>query len=377
MKIEFYFLGNSEKDSRITNLKNSLESENHDVSVVSFDWFTENFVTKKGKVNIYKLNKKFSLIFYLRFAIITLYHVIKSDAKILFAEDVYTLPFVALIGKIKRRKVIYNSREFYAFLGGLTERKKLQMAIAEIERIFIKFTDLVLTTGKMDSEFLEKLYKLKNTCVIRNIPLKKQTDEIIDLRKLLKIDNNKFIVLYQGVLLKGRGLEISLHAIKNLPECELVILGDGVLKEKLITITKQLNISYKVHFLGAVKHQELDKYTAGADVGLCIIENISISYYYALPNKLFEYINSGVPVIGSNLPQIKDIIKNYGVGEIIEIDNIGFNKQVERLVQSIRLMLNDKTEYNKYKVNCLNAANILNWEVEYQNAKDKLFEGVK
>ncbi|HPN38413.1 MAG TPA: hypothetical protein PL041_08410, partial [Melioribacteraceae bacterium] len=179
MKLELYFLGNADKDSRITNIKRSLNNEGHEVSVVSFDWFTENFKTINGSVNIYKLKKNISILFYIKFALITIKHLIKTDARILFSEDVYTLPFVSLIGRLRGKKVIYNSREFYAFLGGLTQRKKLQMAIAEIERIFIKLVNLVLTTGKMDSEFLEKLYNLKNTCVIRNIPLKKQNDEII------------------------------------------------------------------------------------------------------------------------------------------------------------------------------------------------------
>lgn len=376
MKLEIYFLGNANKDSRITNLKNSLENEGHTVNVVSFDWFTENFVTIKGDVNIYKISKKFSILFYLHFALITIRHLISSNAKILFAEDVYTLPFVGFIGKIKGKKVIYNSREFYAFLGGLTDRKKLQMAIAEIERLFIKFTDLVLTTGKMDSEFLEKLYKLNNTCVIRNIPLKKKTDEVIDFRNMLNIEKSKTILLYQGVLLKGRGVETILHVVSKLPMCDLVILGDGVLKDKLVSITKQLNIENRVHFLGTIIHKDLDKYTAGADIGFCLIENISISYYYALPNKLFEYINAKVPVIGSNLPQIKQIVEDYKLGEIIEIDNISFDKKVDRIVDCVNKMLFDKQKYLYYKTNCEKAADELNWETEYLNAKNRIFEGI-
>ncbi len=377
MKLEIYFLGNANKDSRITNLKRSLEFDGHFVNVISFDWFTNNFNTINGTVNIYKLDKKFSVLFYLKFALITIKHLITSDANILFAEDVYTLPFVSFLGKVKGKKVIYNSREFYAFLGGLTGRKKLQMAIAEIERLFIKLTDLVLTTGKMDSEFLEKLYNLKNTCVIRNIPLKKQSEDIVNFRDMLNIEYKKTILLYQGVLLKGRGIETILYAMPELPECDLVILGDGVLKEKLIEITHKIKIANRVHFLGTIEHKELDKFTAGADIGFCLIENISVSYYYALPNKLFEYINAKVPVIGSNLPQIHQIVNHYKLGEIIEIDNINFELKVDRIVDCVKNMISNKEKYTFYKQNCENAAEELNWEKEYENAKDRIFEEVK
>lgn len=377
MKIEIYFLGNANNDSRITNLKRSLEVDGHSVNVVSFDWYTDNFNTIKGDINIYKLKKRFSVIFYVKFALITIKHLIKSDAKIVFAEDVYTLPFVSFLGKLKGKKVIYNSREFYAFLGGLTGRRKLQMAIAEIERLFIKLTDLVLTTGKMDSEFLEKLYNLKNTCVIRNIPLKKRTPDVIDFREMFNLSQDKIILLYQGVLLKGRGIETILHAIQKLPECELVILGDGVLKDKLVETAQRLNIINRVHFLGTIEHKLLDKYTAGADIGFCLIENISVSYYYALPNKLFEYINAKVPVIGSNLPQIKQIVDDYKLGEIIEIDNISFEKKVDRIVECVKNMISNKAKYNEYKKNCEIAAEELNWETEYEKAKIKIFDGIK
>ena len=78
------------------------------------------------------------------------------------------------------------------------------------------------------------------------------------------------------------------------------------------------NCSDRIHFLGAVNHNELLTYTASADIGLALIENISISYYYALPNKLFEYIMAGVPILSSNLPQMKKVIDDYQVGKYVD-----------------------------------------------------------
>lgn len=376
MRIDIYFLGNAFKDSRITNLTNSLEQDGYKVNVISFDWYTENFSEITGKISVYKLNKKNSLLFYINFALITLKHLILSDAQMFFAEDVYTLPFVATIAKLKRGILIYNSREFYAFLGGLTNKKLLQKTIAAIERFFIKKTNLVLTTGDMDSEFLEKFYNINRTCVIRNIPLKKSCEIKHDFRTELNIPENKTLLLYQGVLLKGRGLKLLIKSLTKLPDCVLIILGEGVLRVELEKLASELNVKNQVVFYGAIEQKELNKYTAGADIGFSLIENISVSYYYALPNKLFEYINANIPIISSNLPQMKKIIEQYDVGKIIDIENIDEKEKIERVVTCVMQLISSKESLDKYKENCKKASLELNWEEEYKRAKPKLFKDV-
>ncbi len=376
MQIDIYFLGNAFKDSRITNLTNSLKADGYSVNVISFDWFTENFTEIIGDISVYKISKKSSIVFYLHFSLITLKRLIHSNSQIFFAEDVYTLPFVTFIAKLKGKVVLYNSREFYAFLGGLTGKLLLQKTITAIERFFIKKTDLVLTTGDMDSEFLEKFYNINNTCVIRNIPLKKQGVEKHDFRNELGISKDQIILLYQGVLLKGRGTKLILKALAKLKNCVLIVLGDGVLRPELTELAKSLNITNRVFFYGTIEHKFLDKYTAGADIGFSLIENISVSYYYALPNKLFEYINAQVPIISSNLPQMKKIIEDYNVGKVIEIENMTEDEKINNIVKSVENLISSPEELKRYKDNCLAASLVLNWEEEYKRAKPKLFSNL-
>ncbi|MDX1700370.1 MAG: hypothetical protein R3250_07115, partial [Melioribacteraceae bacterium] len=107
---------------------------------------------------------------------------------------------------------------------------------------------------------------------------------------------------------------------------------------------------------------------AGADLGLALIENISISYYYALPNKLFEYIMAGVPVLSSNLPQMKIIIDTYGVGRYADPENKG------EIISLLKEMLNDTDLLKTYKSNCNVAAKELNWENEFIKFQEKAFK---
>ncbi len=363
------FLGNALYDSRIVNLTNSLKEEGCHVSVISFDWFISPKDHSDKGVKVFKLTKgKFSLIFYLRFTLILMRELFHSKADIYFAEDLYTLPFVTTIAKLKRTKVYYNSRELYAFLGGLRKRQLLQFVVKQIEKFFIKKVDLVLTTGEMDSDYLEKFYDIRNTMVIRNIPLYQTAAAKIDYRKIFGIAEDKIILLYQGVLLEGRGIPLMMRAVAKLPQTVLILLGDGEQKNNFRKMADKLKISERVIFAGAIDQKDLITYTTGADIGLSLIENISISYFHALPNKLFEYIMAGLPVIVSDLPQMKSIVEKYQVGEAVNIENNG----EENILTTLKRWIEEPERLEIYRTNCANAAKELNWQAEYKRARSKL-----
>lgn len=368
-KVCIAFLGNALHDSRITNLKNSLKNGNCSVSVISFDWFITSQDYRDDEVAVFNLTKgSFSLIFYLQFAFILLYELLKSRADIYFAEDLYTLPFVTIIAKIRHAKIYYNSRELYSCLGGLRNRPRLQALITAIEKVFIKKVDLVLTTGGMDSAFLEKLYGIRNTLVIRNIPLYHTPTSKIDFRQKHNLPHEMKILIYQGVLLEGRGIVPVLNAMTKIPRAVLIILGDGQQKINFQKLAEELKVADRVFFEGTISQTELINYTAGGDIGLSLIENISVSYYHALPNKMFEYIMAGLPVLASDLPQMKKIIETYQVGECIKIEN------EDIIVTTLNDWIDNPGKLETYRVNCAKAAEELNWQKEYERSRVRLIE---
>ena len=287
-KVCIAFLGNPSFDSRVTNLSNSLRNDGCKVRVIGFDWETEGFETYMGETSIFSLDKSGSSFwFYLEFAFILLTELLRERADIYFAEDVYTLPFVVFISKLTGGKVYYESRELYAFLGGLRNKERLQKIIHKIEKFFIKRVNRVITTGTMDSVFLHEHYRIKNIVVLRNIPVFQKPEKVVDLRAELSIPKSSFIMLYQGVILDGRGIPAVIRVMNKLPKAHFVILGRGEKANEFKNLAEELKVSKRVHFLGPFDQSQLINYTAAADSGLALIENISISYYYALPNKLF------------------------------------------------------------------------------------------
>ena len=355
------FLGNFHYDSRITNLYNSFSERGYKVEVVSYDWLTKGFKTERGKISVYKLKKgSFPILYYLKFSFYLSYHLLFTKADLIFAEDVYTLPFVVMFARIKKAKVCYDSREIYSQLAGLSTKKNVQAFWSWIEKTCIKRVDIIMTTGELDSAYIEKKYNLEGTVVIRNLPLAQEIPESFDFRKHLDLREDDKILLYQGVILPGRGLRIIIDIIDRLPNCILVVLGDGEYREYFQSVVKEKKLNDKVIFFGKVKQDELLKYTSGADIGLAIIENLSLSYYYALPNKMFEYIYCGLPVIASNLPQMKQITDKYNVGMIVHEEN------KEEIVMAINTLVQDKEVRSKLAYNCKIASLELNWQIEIQ-----------
>jgi len=364
-KILIAYLGNPDFDTRIKNLCYSFSKNNFQISVVGFE--SENrSITKNETSTVYKLQRKPSVKFYLKFFFNLFNYLRKHKADYYFAEDIYTLGLVCVFAKSRGKKLFYNSRELYPFLAGLRNRKYIQFLIALIEKVFIKFPDFVLTTGEMDADFLIKHYSLKNVIVLRNLPLYINEIKKHNLHELLKIPEDSKIFLYQGVLLDGRGIRFAIEIVKEFENIHLVILGDGEKKIHFQEFAESLRVESRVHFLGSFSQDELINYTSACDIGLALIENISMSYYYALPGKLFEYIMAEIPVICSDLPQMKKIVRQFNVGRFTNIDD------KENLMKIIKELITNNGLNIVLRDNCKLAKKELNWEKEFEKLLEKV-----
>ena len=366
-KVLITFLGNIQYDTRCYNLYNTLKVNGFDVSFTGFDWLTQNFKPVRGEITIHKLQKGFlSLSFYLKFIWHIKLALFSSRASIFFAEDIYTLPFAVIFGKLKRVKIFYDSRELFGFLAGLKERKFVQSFWKTVEKFFIKHADQIITTGSMDSDVLKEMYGVTNTVVVRNLPRFYKPVQKTDLRTQLRISKDKKILLYQGVILKGRGIEKIFDILPEMSELVFVLIGGGEFENYYKNLAVELNVIDQVFFVGKFSQEDLPKLTPSADVGISLIENISKSYYYALPNKLFEYIMAEVPVVVSNLPQMKEIVDKFNVGFAVDPEN------KDELITALKNLTSDELQYKKFQQNCKKASEELNWENEAGNLLELL-----
>jgi len=195
--------------------------------------------------------------------------------------------------------------------------------------------------------------------VIKNVPNLFKTKKSNKLReKIGLVGDRRKIILYQGGIIKGRGLENLIVAMRYVKSPILIIMGEGRIKKELKNLALNYKVSKRVFFVDAVPPKEVLFYACSANIGVAPIENINFSKYYCLPNKLFEYLMAGLPVAVSDLPEMAKIVKEYEVGEIFDPDD---PKDIARTINEI---LKKKTKYNLMKDNIKKVVKVYNWENE-------------
>jgi glycosyltransferase involved in cell wall biosynthesis len=191
-----------------------------------------------------------------------------------------------------------------------------------VEKFFIKRA-VTFTSGEMDSDRLAELYHIPVPQVVYNYPFLKDVPRNQSLRSVLKLPEDRFLLLYQGMLAPGRGIGFMLEVLKQLdPGYALVLIGDGVMSLELQKKSETPEWKGRLFVMGRVPHQKLLEYTASADIGLTLIEGITLSYFAALPNKLFEYIMCKTPPLASDLPAMKKVIDQHRTGRTVRYGDV-------------------------------------------------------
>jgi glycosyltransferase involved in cell wall biosynthesis len=311
-------MGPIENDARTLNLAQTLVKTQEKVLIIGLG--KSNRLEQKSEflyvksLHIPSFNRMFKLWF--TFTIQVIRFLKNYEAEHYWAMDLYSLPIV-LWGKEKTAKVFYDSREVYSALGTNVGHPLKQWVITEIERFVIKKADVVFTSGKMDSTYIAQFYDIDEPPVIMNLPNIQHLPKTTKLRDHFGISSSKKIMIYQGMIHPGRGLEPFLTVLPNFKDWVLCVFGSGRHWNDLAKRIDQLGISSQVYKSDPVPYQELAEWTASADAGLCFIEPLTESLRLALPNKLFEYAMAGIPVICSDLPQMAPILNEFGNGILL------------------------------------------------------------
>jgi len=232
-----------------------------------------------------------------------------KNVEFLIPHNLTILPFSIFLNFILKAKLIYHPHELETEREGL---KGLSKKVSQIlERLFIKYVDHTIVVGDLIKQWYCDKYKIKNISVVKNIPAFSYNHEKTNyFRNRFKIPEDKLIFLYQGMLSDGRNIPLLLDKFK-LSKHAVIFMGFGKYEDLIAKEAKQCN---NIHLHEAVPPSNIKFFTSSADIGLCYLENFCLSFYYSLPNKLFEYFNSGLPVLISDFPEMKKIVTEYKVG---------------------------------------------------------------
>lgn len=296
-------------------------------------------------------------LFYAEYNFRLLWFLLFHRSKLFVSNDLDTLLANFIAHKLKHVPLVYDSHEFYTETPELINRPIIQGIWKRIEKaIFPKLDDIITVNESIADLYQQKYNRVLN--VVRNVPRTPGIDEIAS-RETLGLPTDKKIIILQGAGINiQRGAEETVEAMQYVNNALLLIIGGGDVIESLRNQVDQSGLEDKVKFIKRLPYKELIQYTRLANLGITLDKDTNINYRYSLPNKLFDYIHAGIPVLASRLPEIARIVEGYQIGCIAE------NHHPEYIAGLINQMLNDETQNKIWKNNLATAALDLNWEHE-------------
>ncbi|PTI38347.1 glycosyltransferase [Mammaliicoccus vitulinus] len=285
-----------------------------------------------------------------------------QNADIYHANDLNTLPQAIVCSKLrlKPKPLIYDSHEVQSDRTGYNKER-----IKRIESFMLKFVDQMIVENHTRASYNEEIYGFyPKTLYNYSEKYDIHTKPKINLHHKIGINEDEKILLYQGGLQQGRGLELLIKAMDDIEEGHLLFIGGGKLTQELKNLSKNSSEAHRIHFLDKVPFQELPSYTREAYLGFQVLQNICFNHYSASSNKLFEYMMAHVPVISCDFPEIKKVVNETKTGVVVDPHNAA------DIARAVNKLVKDEALRNSLSENTKHAKEIYNWN----NEKAKLID---
>jgi glycosyltransferase involved in cell wall biosynthesis len=302
-------------------------------------------------------------LFYANYNLRLFFYLLFHKADVLLSNDLDTLYANHWARKFKKNcRLIYDSHEYYIGVPELVSRPKVQKFWRGIERRTLPKVDAMYTVNESIADLYRTEYN-REVKVVRNISDFKGIKEK-KTREELNLPFDKKIIIIQGAGINiDRGAEELMEAVQLMDDTILILVGDGdvvpLLKEKVRTE----NLGGKIIFFGKQPYDTLMNYTLLSDVGISMDKDTNINYRFSLPNKIFDYIHAGIPVLVSDLKEIKQIVETYNVGLVCP------SHDPQEIANYLTKILSDKDLNATFKANTKLASQELTWANECEVLK--------
>ncbi|RAQ95006.1 glycosyltransferase [Thermogemmatispora tikiterensis] len=264
--------------------------------------------------------KPWFLVKLLRLNLLSILYLLQEEADIYHSFVEHTLPATFVAAKLRHKPLIFDSPELPLSDRAVQHWPRLLAIARRVLRYLIRHSQGVIAVSPPIVSFIEREYGGQRVTLLRNVPPYRQVERANLLREKLGLSNDIRIALYQGNLQENRGLDLLVRAAPFL-ESDVVIVMLGAarapIQQKLQQLIAELGVEERVKLLPPVPYEELLSWTASADLGLTLLpSDYSLSIRYCLPNKFFEYLMAGLPVLSSQLDVIAELIQIHQVGVV-------------------------------------------------------------
>lgn len=332
-----------------------------DVTVVGSIFRDQSELKRSYQIHRLEMIFRSGGLFHFEFNIRLFLFAIKGKYDILVANGLDTIPGIGMVAILKGKPFIYDSYNLFTESAEMIGRPLVKKFWQWVERASIRKARKVYTISESIVSFLELKYHIK-VSLVRNTPENQSVRKFPPEYRL--VHEGLKVLIYQGAINRGRGLRLIIKAMKYLPDAMLFIVGEGEEEEELEKLVLQTSLYTRVIFYGRVQFEELKFLTMQADLGLSAEEDSCLNYRYSLPNKLFDYIHAGIPVLVSAVQEMEKLVSERQIGQIIT------DRSPEKLAAQIREMLSDDEMVKQWRANSAVAAKEFTWCKE----KNRLIE---
>lgn len=352
-------------DNRVHKIALTLTSMGFRVTLVGRKYPSKSKLERPYYIHRFSLWFNKGPMFYANYNIRLFFYLLFKRFDVIVSNDLDTLVACFYASRITRKPIVYDSHEYFTEVPELVNRPKVKRIWERIEQIIVPQLSEGYTVCQSIADIYHKKYQTPFK-VVRNVPSLFPV-KLSDKAFIPPFPLNNPVVIYQGAINLGRGIEEAILAMHHLENVTLAIIGIGDHFESCRKLVIDEGLSGKITIIGRVPFSELQKITRFATIGLTVEKDMGLNYRFALPNKLFDYIQSEVPILASSLPEIKRIVEDYSVGYIIS------DTTPENIAKGITTMLNEVESYQQWKDNCRKAKKELCWENE-QKVINSLYE---
>ncbi|MBO7647146.1 MAG: glycosyltransferase [Bacteroidales bacterium] len=273
------------------------------------------------------------------------------------ANDLDTLLPNFLISRMRKKRLVYDSHEYFCGELSVVSNSASLWVWSHIEKFCFPKLETVITVSQSIVDQYEKEYGIR-PYLVRNIPPQRKV-EVTETRTSLGMPEDKFVLILQGnAINEGRGGEEMIEAMPLLPDTHLFVVGGGLSLPAMKQRAKELNVADNITFVGRQNQQMLYNYTVLSDAGIALDRDLSANLRFSLPNKIFEYIKAGTPLVVSNLVERRHIVEQYQVGVVAE------DWTPENIAAAVRQLMDDPDFFRQCQEHCITAAQELTWENE-------------
>lgn len=252
-------------------------------------------------------------VFYAEYNIRLFFLLLFSHTDLFYANDTDSLPANYWASRIRRKPLFFDAHEMFPEVPELVGRPRVKAFWTKIEDRYIPRVDAAITVCQSIADIYTQRYGIQMQ-VVRNVPLPR----IAPITLNHPIDKQgRNLLLYQGAVNLGRGIEPMLDTMPLLPDCLFVIAGIGDKYNELQQQVIQHGLDNQIIFLGRLPLEELQQVTRQADLGISFLENLGLNYYYSLPNRISDFVQAGVPIVATDFPEIRRVIEGYGIGTLV------------------------------------------------------------